>query len=750
MALDAAAIFVAFWLAYMARFSGAERQAVGSYLGPALLVSLFWLVLLLAIGLYRRRARTNPFQEILLSTNAVTVGVLLLVLALVDWEGPISVNRTSVLVYWASSVTMLALSRWWYFRKWPASLDLEDSRGILSVTLRKRALIILADLGMIALAYYLSFLLVSDWVLSPEQGARFVTTLPLVLIIRFGVFCYFGLYAGVWRYASLNDLVQIVKAVSVGTVVMVLPIFFFPHQGFPRSVFVIDWMLILLLVGASRIMIRALREFWPDSQPSGHRALIVGANDSGEMVLRELIKQRKRGYLPVGVVDDDPRKWGLHIHGVPVLGSARDIPALVREYDVEEIILALPEATGPQVREIVENCRRLGVGFKTVRTIGAMLSANPMAPRIRAVRVEDLMRRAPAPLYTPAITECVAGKTVLVTGAGGTIGAELVRQLLRYPPRKIFMLDRAENSLFELTMDLFLGEESQQCQPVIADITDANRLARWWEEHRPQIVFHAAAYKHVPLMEEFPAAAIRNNVTGTRILCELADRFDTETFVFVSTDKVVRPTSVMGASKRVAELFLQNMARQSSTTFITVRFGNVLGSAGSVVPLFLHQIGRGGPVTVTHRDATRYFMTVEEAAGLVLQAAVIGRPGDTLLLKMGEPLNIQALAEDLIILSGFVPGEDIPLRYIGLRRGEKLHEELRLAEEPVEETDHASIERALARPIMSQTLMGPLGQLCAAAEQDDNAAIRAHLAELIHSYSPSGVPGPREPAEITP
>jgi FlaA1/EpsC-like NDP-sugar epimerase len=367
-----------------------------------------------------------------------------------------------------------------------------------------------------------------------------------------------------------------------------------------------------------------------------------------------------------------------------------------------------------------------------------------MTPRLRDVHVEDLMRRPPAQLDTPAITECLAGKTVLVTGAGGTIGAELVRQLLRYPPRKIYMLDRAENSLFELMMDLFLGDETEQYQPVIADITDATQMARWWDKARPQIVFHAAAYKHVPLMEEFPAAAVRNNVGGTRILCELADRFGTETFVFVSTDKVVRPTSVMGATKRVAELFVQTMTRQSSTAFITVRFGNVLGSAGSVVPLFLHQISRGGPVTVTHRDATRYFMTVEEAAGLVLQAAVIGHPGDTLLLKMGEPLNIQALAEDLIILSGLVPGEDVSIRYIGLRKGEKLHEELFLAEEPVEQTVHPSIERALAPPVLSQTLMGPLGNLCAAANQDDHDAIYELIAELVPSYvpTPGTVPAP--------
>jgi FlaA1/EpsC-like NDP-sugar epimerase len=738
--LDALILFGAFWLAYLARFSAAERQAfeTGAYLTPSLLISLFWLVLLLGVGVYRRRSRTNPFQEILLSTNAVSVGVLILVLALVDWKSPLSVNRTSVLVYWASSVTLMALSRWWYFRNWPASVETEDSQASLSVTMRKRLLIILADLGMISLSYYLSFLLISDWAMSPDQAARFVTTLPLVLIIRFGVFCYFGIYSGISRYASINDLMRIVKAVTVGTVIMVLPLFFFPRQGFPRSVFVIDWMLMLLMLGASRLMIRALREFWPDSHPTGRRCLVVGANDAGEMVLRELRKERARGYHPVGVVDADPVKWGLSIHGVPVLGTPKDLPRLVREYAVEEIILALPEATGPEVRQIVEDCRRLGVSFKTVRTIGAMLSANPIAPRLRDVRVEDLMRRAPAQLDTPAITECLADKTVLVTGAGGTIGAELVRQLLRYPVKKIYMLDRAENSLFELTMDLFLGDESRHCEPVIADITDATQMARWWEKSMPQIVFHAAAYKHVPLMEEFPAAAIRNNVMGTRILCELADRFGTETFVFVSTDKVVHPTSVMGASKRVAELFVQHMTRQSSTAFIAVRFGNVLGSAGSVVPLFLHQISRGGPVTVTHRDATRYFMTVEEAAGLVLQAAVIGRPCDTLLLKMGEPLNIQALAEDLIILSGFVPGEDIAIRYIGLRKGEKLHEELRLAEEPVQETDHPSIERALAKPVLSQALLGPLGQLCQAATQDDNAAIYQRLAELVPSYAPAG------------
>lgn len=747
LGLDALALFTTFWLVYLIRYTSAERAIAGplEFLVPALLVSLFWFVLLQAIGVYRRRSTTNPFQEVLLSTNAVTVGVLILVLALMDWQNPIAVNRISVLVYWASSVLLMGACRWWYFRTWPANINPEDISSNLSSTLRKRALIILADLALMSFSYYLSFLLISDWVLSPENATRFLTTLPLILLVRFSVFSYFGLYAGVWRYASMNDLIRIFKAVSMGSVMLVLPLFFFQQQGFPRSVFIIDWMLVILLTGASRIAIRALREFWPDSGlPSGRRALIVGANDSGEMVLRELLKERNRGYNPIGLVDADPARWGLSIHGVPVLGAPEDLPQIVREHRIEEIILALPEASGPQVRRIVEHCRKLGVSFKTVRPIGAMLSSSLTIPRIRDVRVEDLMRRPPARLDTPAITECFEGKTVLVTGAGGTIGAELVRQLLRYPPRRIYLLDRAENSLFELMMDLFLGEESEQCVPVIADITDATQMARWWEKARPQVVFHAAAYKHVPLMEEFPAAAVRNNVAGTRILCELADRFETETFVFISTDKVVHPSSIMGASKRVAELFIQTMTRQSSTAFLTVRFGNVMGSAGSVVPLFLHQIRRGGPVTVTHPDATRYFMTVEEAAGLVIQAAVIGRPGDTLLLKMGEPLNIQALAEDLIILSGLVPGEDIRIHNIGLRRGEKLHEELRLAEEPVEETNHPSIERALAQPVLSQTLMGPLGRLCAAASEDDHQAIYQIMAELIPSYVPAGQQLPEE------
>lgn len=736
--LDALALFLAFWLAYMSRFSGhTDTAGAAAYLAPALEVSAFWLVLLLAMGLYRRRPRTNPFQEVLRSTNAVTVGVLLLVLALVDWSSPLAVNRTSVLVYWSASIILLALVRWWYFRRWPASLNLEDTGISVSGTLRKRALVIIADLGLIAFSYYLSFLLIFDGSLPPDHAARFLATLPLVVIVRFGVFCYFGLYSGVWRYASLNDLVRIVKAVTAGTVLMVLPLFFFPGQGFSRSVFVIDWMLMILLVGASRIVFRALREYWPDAQSAGRRALIVGANDAGEMVIREIYKERRRRYQPVGVIDADPERWGLYIHGVPVMGSPDDLAELVPQHNIEEIILALPEASGPQVRKIIENCRRLGVAFKTVRPLGALLSANPAAARLRDVRVEDLMRRPPAQLDTPAITECLAGKTVLVTGAGGTIGGELVRQLLRYAPEQIYLIDRAENSLYELMMDLFTGQETGQCRAIIADITDANQMAKWWEQARPQVVFHAAAYKHVPLMEDFPAAAVRNNVMGTRILCELAHRFETETFVFVSTDKVVHPTSVMGATKRVAELFVQSMARQSSTAFITVRFGNVLGSAGSVVPLFLHQIARGGPVTVTHPDATRYFMTVEEAAGLVLQATVIGRPGDTLLLKMGEPLNILSLAEDLIVLSGLVPGEDVSIRMIGLRRGEKLHEELRLAEEPVEETNHEAIERALAQPVLARELAGPLGRLTAAATQDDNEAMYALLSELVPSYMPS-------------
>jgi len=520
------------------------------------------------------------------------------------------------------------------------------------------------------------------------------------------------------------------------SLVIMAPIYFLRVAGYPRSVFIIDWALVILLTGGLRFALRALKETTPLFKPAGKRLLIVGAGDAGDMLLREIKKNKSLEYNPVGFVDDDPNKAGVKIHGVPVLGRAQDIPKLISSRGVEEIIIAIPSATGSQMRRIFGYCRESKAKFMTIPPLKEIIGGEVHFNQVREVRMEDLLGREPVNLDMELIRQYLGGKTVLITGAGGSIGSELCRQVASFHPAKVIPLDRAENSLFYIQLELRERFPDLDLHPLICDINNEEKLQAIMDEFRPQVIFHSAAYKHVPLMEDHPEEAVLNNIIGTKRIVQASHQAGAEKFVMISTDKAVRPSSVMGASKRVAELWVQGFSRLSKTQFVTVRFGNVLGSQGSVVPIFRHQIAQGGPLTITHPEVTRYFMTLSEAAQLVMQAGALGQGGDILLLDMGEPIRIVDLARDMVSLSGLDPDRDIEFSFCGLRKGEKLHEELFVEGEGVQPTSHAKI--LVAQPVYYdwQRLESDVERLRALAQGMKRDEIIEKLQEMIPAYNP--------------
>ncbi|RMD96255.1 MAG: polysaccharide biosynthesis protein, partial [Calditrichaeota bacterium] len=467
----------------------------------------------------------------------------------------------------------------------------------LSAKLR-RLLIAIGD-GVISIfTFYLAFYLRFDGHLDAETFRLMITALPVVLSIRFCFFYYMGLYRGIWRYASIEDLMGIFRAVSLSSMgIIVAILFIFGHQGFPRSVFIIDWVMLIILIGGLRFMVRAARASHP-TRPAGRRVLILGAGDTGDALLRDLLR-RPSGYHVVGFVDDDSGKLHRYIHGVPVLGRRDQLLELTHQYRVEEVFIALPNANARLIRELVAQFRDLGVKLRRVPAMRDLVNGRVTVQHLKNIELEDLLGREPVSLDLDKIGQFLHGKRVLVTGAGGSIGSELCRQIRRFKPDRLLMVDQAESGLFRLGLDLEGFGNAILRDLIVCDVTDECRIESLFREYKPEVVFHAAAHKHVPIMEMNKKEAIKNNVVGTRVLGETAMRHQVEKFVMISTDKAVNPTSIMGASKRIAEMFLQSLARQGGTRFITVRFGNVLGSDGSVIPIFKHQILKGGPVTVT-------------------------------------------------------------------------------------------------------------------------------------------------------
>ena len=565
----------------------------------------------------------------------------------------------------------------------------------------------------------------------------------VALAIKIPAYFFFGLYRRLWIYASIGELRLITAAVTTASVITsgvmaflivtgnVLP-------GMPRSALGIDWLLSLVLIGGSRFALRILAEqsMAIHSNDKGKRALVVGAGDVGALVARELQKASQLNITPIGFLDDDPAKQKHTIYGVTVIGKVDDLPLLIDLHRIDIVIIAIPSAPGQLIRMVNDVCRIKGIPSRTVPGMYELVGGKVSVNRLREVDINDLLRREPVRVNDEAVGAALAGKRVLVTGAGGSIGSELCRQIARRNPAELVLLGHGENSIFEIYLELREEYPELLLSPVIADVRDTERLAQVFAQRQPQVVFHAAAHKHVPLMEVNVVEAITNNVLGTRNVVQAALDYNAERFVLISTDKAVRPSSIYGATKRLAEMIVLNAAPASERAFTVVRFGNVLGSRGSIIPIFKQQIANGGPVTITHPDMFRFFMTIPEAVYLVLQAASMENGGETFVLNMGEPIRVLNLAEDLIRLSGLEPHRDIEILYTGIRRGEKLVEELWEAGTPLTETLHPDVFRLNRDDSISNlNLSQAIDSLSAASHTDDTGAIIDLLDELVPGSS---------------
>lgn len=563
--------------------------------------------------------------------------------------------------------------------------------------LRKRTMMLMAvdallvNLGAF-LSFYLRFILEEGNIPADYFPTLFHTAWAATLF-NLAVFYVFGLYNRLWQYASTGELISILFAVTVGTGGTVTAVYFLAPMRVPTSVTALMWLMTIFLIGGSRFIWRILQENVFDQHGYGSykQVLIIGAGDAGVMAARELKNRNYRDGRPVGFIDDAPHKQKLQLMGIPVLGTRKDIPRVVKGHGINEIIIAMPSVSGEVVREIVAICDKTGINIKIMPGVFNVISGQMDTATIRQVQVEDLLGREAVTLDLDEVAGYLTGETVLVTGGGGSIGSELCRQAAKFNPAKLVVAGHGENSVFEIEQELKAEYPTLDVETEILDIKDREKVLLVFQKIMPKVVFHAAAHKHVPLMERNPEEALKNNILGTRNLAEAADKVKVKTFVAISTDKAVNPTSIMGATKRVAEMIIQTMDKHSDTRFVAVRFGNVLGSRGSVIPTFKKQIAKGGPVTVTHPEMVRFFMTIPEAAQLVIQAGAMAQGGEIFILDMGKPVKILDLARDLIRLSGFEPDIDIPIKFTGMRPGEKLYEELLTAEEGTTATRHKRI-----------------------------------------------------------
>jgi len=621
------------------------------------------------------------------------------------------------------------------------------------IFLRKRLLLI-ADLFLIVVAALGSFALRTD------LGPLFMFYLPqalwliaVSLVVKPLVFYSFGLYRRMWAYASTHELKLIVIAVTTASVVVSLALVLLRALDvlpyYPRSTLPIDWLLTLVLIGGLRFSLRVIAEGTQSTGSiyrSSRRVLIIGAGDAGALVVREMQKKTDIPQKPVGFLDDDPDKQNQQIHGVPVVGTLKDLSRSLLLKRIDEVVIAIPSAPGRVIRQVAEVCSARGVPFRTMPGLYELIGGKVSVNRLREVQITDLLRREPALIDEQAIGTSLRGRRILVTGAGGSIGRELCRQVSRWGPSVLILLGHGENSIFETLIDLEENFPSTPIHPVIADIRDLDRLNVICETLHPQLVFHAAAHKHVPLMEANVEEAITNNVLGTRNVVEVSINYGVERLVMISSDKAIRPSSIMGATKRMAELLVLDGALRSGMEYSVVRFGNVLGSRGSVIPRFKHQIAQGGPVTITHPDMKRYFMTIPEAVHLVLQASAMGHGCEVFVLNMGEQVRILDLAEDLIRLSGLEPGKDVEIVFTGIRPGEKLSEELWDKWARYEPTSHPDIVLLADEDLFSgHALQSTVNELIhLAREGDSNAIVR-----LLDAYIPGAAVRSTPPPELT-
>ncbi|MEW8328472.1 MAG: nucleoside-diphosphate sugar epimerase/dehydratase [Candidatus Thiodiazotropha sp.] len=610
------------------------------------------------------------------------------------------------------------------------------SREILPRHLRSQAVALAHDVLMVPIAWFLAYWLRYNLEVVPAAYYEdALVGLFFILPIQLTAFLLFGLYRGIWRFASLPDIVRILKAVAVGTLVGVALLFIFTRAGgVPRSVPVIYAILLVMLLSGPRLVYRLLKDHSLDLSP-GKRVLIVGSGKAGEMLARDILRNRRGDYRPVAFVDDKQRRQGREIHGIPVAGTCGDIPRLGEELGIDIVMLAIPSASSRQMRRVVELCEKAEIPFRSVPQLNDLISGSVQINNLRTVSIEDLLGRDPVSLDWHAINGALSGKVILVTGAGGSIGSELCRQLAKIEPARLVLLEISEFNLYSIEMELrgSFPELSLKCH--LGDILDQPLVDNLFEQERPEVVFHAAAYKHVPMLEHQLRQAVRNNILGTRILAQSADRYKSDVFVLVSTDKAVNPANVMGACKRGAEIYCQNLNPHSDTKFITVRFGNVLGSAGSVIPLFRKQIEAGGPVTVTDPRMERYFMTIPEACQLIMQTVVLGDGGEIFVLDMGEPIKINYLAEQMIHLSGRTPGVDIQIEFIGLRPGEKLYEELFHEMEHLQKTAHDKVFIARYRQVDWHRLLDNLDSMKLACDNYETEELQALLEILVPEHA---------------
>ncbi|MFP4572286.1 MAG: polysaccharide biosynthesis protein [Desulfobacterales bacterium] len=616
-------------------------------------------------------------------------------------------------------------------------------------------IVLLADIALIAVSLYAANLIRFELDIPGRHKSLFFQALPVAIIIKTALFYFFDLYHGMWRYTSIADLINVIKAAFASTLLIIFILLLINRfAGYSRSVFIIDLLLTIILISGFRVAVR----FYFESITEGmkprevvkniagrliyapayqKKLLIIGAGDCGEKMFREIRDNAHLKYKVVGFIDDNPTKIGKKIHGIPVRGSVEDLPAIVEKLKADEILIAVPSAHGEQMRRIVEYCKKSDIAYKTVPSMGELIDGRITYNSIRDVAYSDLLGREAVRLDKEKIGAYLQNQCVMVTGAGGSIGSELCRQICRYRPKTLLLFERGENLLYHIEMELLSDFEDIEIIPLLADIQDPEQVEQAFSRYMPQTVFHAAAYKHVPMLESQPWTPVKNNILGTANLAEASKKYGVERFVFVSTDKAVRPANIMGVSKRVAEMLIQNQnsgGRAQKPRFVSVRFGNVVGSEGSVVPLFKKQIQRGGPVTVTHPEATRYFMMIPEACQLILQAGGMGHGGEIFILDMGRPIKILDMAHDMIRLSGFEPETDIKIAYTGLRPGEKLYEELITEGEDVLNTNHEKIMVVKGAECNLQDLENKIRALTQAAAAQDAEKVRTLFKQIVPEY----------------
>ena len=596
----------------------------------------------------------------------------------------------------------------------------------------RRPIIIALHLVLVISAYIIAFYLRFDFQIANNYWQLILKTLPVFVCIKMIILGYFGLYSGLWRYASVDDIWRILKANVLATLCFIFAVFFLHTlSGFPRSIFVLDFILCFSFISGIRFGNRLARErFRPQHKTKRKKALIVGAGEAGVMVLKESQINPRTNLEIVGFIDDDRRKKNLRLQGINILGGCRDIPSIAEEYGVEEIIIAIPSAGGEEIRNIISHCKIPSVKIRIVPGLHKIISGE-LEIKPRDIKPEDLLGRETVAINEKEINDYLFDKVVLVTGAGGSIGSALCRQIVNFNPKEILLFDHNENDVYYLGIEFLTKHRHIKFRTIIGDVKDVGLLKNVFSLYNPQIVFHAAAHKHVPLMEENPAAAVKNNIIGSRNLIYAANHYKVERFIFISTDKAVNPTSVMGMTKRIVEMILQSKAKISKTKYMAVRFGNVLGSDGSVIPLFKRQIEEGGPLTITHPEIKRYFMSINEASQLVLQAGSMGKAGEIFILDMGEQIKILDLAKEMIVLYGLKPDEDIKIEFIGLRPGEKLYEETLLDTERDKATKADKIFIAELDAFDSVILRKKIKDLEKLVQIMDNVTIVKKLQELI-------------------